>query len=128
MDALQGRPSAGHLWGKFVPPERGGPAWHPLVDHSTDVACVLAALLARPTIRRRLARAGGLADLDAVQVARRGYLAFLHDLGKCRRGFRAKAAERPARTCGHIAALKPLFSPDCDLLGLRPGRQPSASP
>ena len=26
--------------------ERGGPAWHPLIDHCTDVACVLEALLA----------------------------------------------------------------------------------
>src|SRR5690606_7547835 len=114
-------PLPSDLWGKFAPPDRGGPAWHPLVDHSTDVACVLEALLAQPTIRRRLARVGGLADLDTVQVARLCYLAFLHDLGKCCRGFRAKAAERPVGTCGHIAALKPLFGSDlterlCDLL------------
>src|SRR5690606_40806675 len=44
-DAVQGRPLPSDLWGKFAPPERGGPAWHPLVDHSTDVACVLEPLL-----------------------------------------------------------------------------------
>ena len=43
---MRGRPGPSDLWGKFRSPERGGPAWHPLVDHATDVACVLEALLA----------------------------------------------------------------------------------
>ena len=107
---MQGRPGAGDLWGKFRDESRGGPAWHPLIDHCTDVACVLEALLHQPTIRRRLARAGGLDDLDEVQVARLCFLAFIHDLGKCALGFRAKAALELGRTAGHLAALKPLLS------------------
>jgi CRISPR-associated endonuclease/helicase Cas3 len=106
---MQGRPGAGDLWGKFRDESRGGPAWHPLVDHCTDVACVLEALLRQPTIRLRLARAGGLADLDEVTAARLCFLAFLHDLGKCALGFRAKAAPELGRTAGHLAALKPLL-------------------
>jgi CRISPR-associated endonuclease/helicase Cas3 len=77
---MQGRPAAGDLWGKFRDESRGGPAWHPLIDHCTDVACVLEALLHQPTIRRRLARSGGLDDLDQMQVAR---LCFLADLRQC---------------------------------------------
>jgi CRISPR-associated endonuclease/helicase Cas3 len=106
---MQGRPGAGDLWGKFRDESRDGPAWHPLVDHCTDVACVLEALLRQPTIRLRLARAGGLADLDEVTAARLCFLAFLHDLGKCALGFRAKAAPELGRTAGHLAALKPLL-------------------
>lgn len=87
----------------------GGPVWHPLAAHCTDVACVLEALLAQPTIRRRLARAGGLDDLDPVQVARLCWLAFVHDLGKCSLGFRAKAVPELGRVYGHLAALKPLW-------------------
>ena len=112
--SMQGRPGAGDLWGKFRDESRGGPAWHPLIDHCTDVACVLEALLHQPTIRRRLARAGGLDDLDEVQTARLCFLAFIHDLGKCALGFRAKAAPELGRPAGHLAALKPLF---CGPLG-----------
>jgi CRISPR-associated endonuclease/helicase Cas3 len=107
---MQGRPGADDLWGKFRDESRGGPAWHPLIDHCTDVACVLEALLHQPTIRRRLARAGGLDDLGEAQVARLCFFAFIHDMGKCALGFRAKAAPELGRTAGHLAALKPLLS------------------
>ena len=106
---MDGSPGPDDLWGKFRSAERGGPAWHPLIDHCTDVACVLEALLGQPTMRRRLARAGGLEDLDRVQVARLCYLAFLHDIGKCHRGFQAKASPTPASTVGHLSALRPLL-------------------
>lgn len=107
---MRGHPGPGDLWGKFLPSERGGPAWHPLADHCTDVAGVLEALLAQPTIRRRLARAGGVDDLDPVQTARLCFLAFLHDLGKCSLGFRAKVVPELGAACGHLAALKPLWA------------------
>ena len=84
---MKGWPTSVDLWGKFKDETRNGPAWHPLVDHCTDVACVLEVLLAQPTIRRRLATAGALDDLDVVQVARLCFLAFLHDLGKCNWGY-----------------------------------------
>jgi len=108
--SMQGKPKVGDLWGKYRDESRGGPAWHPLVDHWTDVACVLEALLHQPTIRRRLARAGGLDDLNEAQVARLCFLAFIHDLGKCALGFRAKAIPELGRTAGHLAALRPLLS------------------
>jgi hypothetical protein len=73
------------------------------------VACVLEALLHQPTIRRRLARAGGRDDLDDVHTAQLCFLAFIHDLGKCALGFRAKAVPELGRIAGHLAALKPLI-------------------
>ncbi len=106
---MQGQPGPNDLWGKFRDAEHAGPAWHPLIAHSIDVACVFEALLAQPTLRRRLARAGQLDELDAVQIARLSYLVFLHDLGKCHLGFRAKAAPGLAPLCGHIAALRPVW-------------------
>lgn len=109
---MRGRPGPSDLWGKFRDESRGGPAWHPLVDHCIDVACVLEALLAQPTIRRRLARAGGLDDLDPVQVARLCFLGFIHDLGKCAAGFQAKASEPPVIAIGHIRALRGLCADD----------------
>jgi CRISPR-associated endonuclease/helicase Cas3 len=107
---MQGRPGANDLWGKFRDESRGGPAWHPLIDHCTDVACVLEALLHQPTIRQRLAQAGGLDGLDKTQIGRLCFMAFIHDMGKCALGFRAKAAPELGYTAGHLAALKPLLS------------------
>ncbi len=106
---MRGQPRANDLWGKFRDEARGGPAWHPLVDHCTDVACVLEALLRQPTINHRLAHAGGIERLDDVQVAQLCYLSFLHDLGKCSLGFRAKAVPELGSTCGHLSALRPLW-------------------
>lgn len=78
--------------------------WHSLVDHSTDVAAVLRALLALPTIRRRLACALGLADLDPVQIERLAALAMLHDAGKANRGFQARR-KPDAPLIGHVEPL-----------------------
>ncbi|MDG4603596.1 MAG: CRISPR-associated endonuclease Cas3'' [Defluviicoccus sp.] len=105
---MQGLPEATGLWGKFRDAEHGGPAWHPLIDHSIDVAGVLEALLRQPNVARRMARAGGIPSLDESCVARLSFLAFIHDLGKCTPGFRAKAVPELGRTAGHLAALKPL--------------------
>lgn len=107
---MQGPPGPDDLWGKFNDNEHGGPAWHPLTDHCMDVACTLEALLLQPTINRRLVRATGLSALDATLCARLAYLAFIHDLGKCAQGFRAKAVPDLGKPVGHLATLKPLFS------------------
>ncbi len=42
-------------------------------------------------------------------MARLCFLAFLHDLGKCSLGFRAKAVPALGPPSGHLAALKPLW-------------------
>jgi CRISPR-associated endonuclease Cas3-HD len=107
---MRGRLGVGDLWGKFRDESQDGPAWHPLIDHCTDVACVLEALPHQPTIRRRLARAGGQDNLHETQVAGLCFLAFIHDLGKCALGFRAKAVPELGRPAGHLAALRPLLS------------------
>jgi CRISPR-associated endonuclease/helicase Cas3 len=85
--------------------------WHSLVDHSADVAAVVAALLSQPTINGRLASAAGRASLDAVTCARLAALAFLHDIGKANRGFRRRI-DANAPTVGHIDELVWLFNSD----------------
>ena len=104
---MQGVPGDRDLWGKLADTHHGGPAWHPLADHCFDVAAVLETLLCQPTVRRRLARSAGRADLDATTIARLTFLAFIHDLGKCAAGFQAKARPGTDPIVGHLAALRP---------------------
>jgi CRISPR-associated endonuclease/helicase Cas3 len=106
---MRGVPHRDDLWGKLTDETRGGPAWHPLVDHCADVACVLEALISQPTVRQRLARAAALPDLDPAAIGRLSFLAFIHDLGKCAAGFQAKAEGESHGKVGHLAALKPLW-------------------
>ena len=106
---MRGRPGPGDLWGKLDIEGAIGPSWHPLVDHSLDVACVLRALLDQPVVAARLARAVGAAALDPVVKERLVWLAFMHDLGKCSAGFQARASSEAVRPVGHLSALRPLF-------------------
>jgi CRISPR-associated endonuclease/helicase Cas3 len=91
--------------------------WHSLNAHATDVAAVLEALAAVPTIRERLAAAAER-DISPTIVDRRCALAFLHDLGKANVGFWCRQfPENEARRrynvehAGHIRETAPLF---CD--------------
>jgi CRISPR-associated endonuclease/helicase Cas3 len=79
------------VWGKRQPDG----SWHPLEDHSLDVAIVFRALLRLP----RLARIGEISEQQADRLA---VLAFLHDLGKCNAGFQAKAEPNARETAGHV--------------------------
>ncbi|MGE0705846.1 MAG: CRISPR-associated helicase Cas3' [Vicinamibacterales bacterium] len=84
-------PRVTECWGKLAPDGR----FHPLIDHCLDVALVFHAL----------ADMGALATvdrLDARQKARLAVLAFLHDLGKCNRGFQAKSDPSARDTAGHV--------------------------
>lgn len=122
---MQGPVPLNACWGKLahaIPGDRSSPvtAWHPLADHSADVAACCVALLGwrpngfSPTIlNRRLARMGGLDVLDEVHVARIGVLAGLHDLGKCNRGFQNKARGREP-FAGHVGEVMALLE-DPDL-------------
>ncbi len=94
---------------------------HLLEHHMADVGACLEALLAQPTIRRRLARSGGLDDLEAATIARLCVFAAWHDIGKANVGFQARIwlpedlttgeANRPRRS-GHIADLTPVLNYD----------------
>lgn len=79
-------------WGKYSCDDR---CKHPLADHCLDVAVVFRKLLDLP----RLAR---IAGLDPVQRERLALLAFVHDFGKCNRGFQAKADPEARETAGHV--------------------------
>lgn len=97
------RPPVDSFWAKLKP--YGGDhvdKWHPLLDHSADVAACLEVLLARSLIRSRLARLGGLKDLNVVQVHRLCVLAAYHDLGKYNIGFQNRKLARPPFTAGHV--------------------------
>lgn len=79
-------------WGKLG--EHGHT--HPLADHCMDVAVTFQALLNVPGIARSLLPA------DPVQRERLTVVAFLHDFGKCNRGFQAKADPSAKDTAGHV--------------------------
>nr|UXE45524.1 hypothetical protein Hi04_10k_c4997_00008 [uncultured bacterium] len=97
------------LWAKLERDPTGRIiGWHSLVDHSADVAAVLAALLDQPTINQRLATAAGWQELDTVTCARLAALAFLHDIGKANRGFQRRVDPR-ALPVGHIDQLAWIF-------------------
>ncbi len=82
----------GHVaWGKF----RSRESWHPLTDHCLDVAVVFRALLDLPKVAR-------LGRLSRFQSERLALVAFLHDFGKCNRGFQAKADPAAQSTAGHV--------------------------
>lgn len=100
------------LWAKLGrDPSNSIVRWHSLVDHSADVAAVMLVLLEQPIIASRLAKLGGLERLDEVTRFRLGALAFLHDIGKANRGFRARV-DRAAPCVGHIDQLAWLLLAD----------------
>ena len=85
--------------------------------HLADVAACFEALLAQPTIRKRLARAGGLDDLDETTVARLCVLVALHDIGKVNVGFQTRIwraedlppGRKKPPPMGHILDLVPIL-------------------
>ena len=74
-------------WAKF---DRESRRIHLLEHHLADVGACFEALLAQPNIRRRLARSGGLDDLDETACARLSLFAALHDIGKANVGFQTR--------------------------------------
>ena len=97
---------------------------HLLEHHLADVGACFAALLAQPTISRRLAGAGGLDDLDEATKARLCVFAALHDIGKVNMGFQTQIwreeslpAGRRAdsfRRVGHTIDMVPVLVDDRD--------------
>ena len=107
--ALIALPDSSTLWAKIQRGlENNIVAWHSLVDHSADVAAVIEELLRQPTINQRLSRTAGLSQLDDASCARLAAIAFLHDIGKANRGFRARV-DPNAPPVGHIDQLAWLF-------------------
>ena len=113
------------LWAKLQFDSQGvAIGWHSLVHHSADVAAVLLTLLAQPTVAARMERLAKQ-PLDMITVCRLGALAFLHDIGKANRGFRARVDPR-AQRIGHVDEAAWLFGADAndlcsrlfDVLGL----------
>ena len=78
-------------WGKF----RAELGRHPLDDHCLDVAATFRQLCDLPLIAR-------LGALTASQRDRLAVIAFLHDFGKCNRGFQAKIDPAVRDTAGHV--------------------------
>ena len=107
---MEGRPSG--FWGKLHSRDEQIVAWHPLAAHCADVAACTEALLTRTLLRQRLARLGGLADLDDTQVARLCVLAALHDLGKFNQHFQNKGRPDALPVAGHVREVTMLFADD----------------
>jgi len=104
-------------WGKLRTDENGTEiARLPLTHHCADVAAVVEALLLKGAIARRLAQLAGLSSLPPELVRALVRAAFLHDLGKCNRGFQGKAIAKAERnrlgvpTAGHVREIAPLLN------------------
>ena len=104
-----------HHWGKSD--RQDHQRIHLLEHHLADVAACFESLLKQPTIRKRLARAGGLSDLDETTAARLCVLVALHDIGKVNIGFQTQIwraedlppnRRRPPRM-GHVSDLVPIL-------------------
>ena len=109
---------ARHHWAKS---DREDPSRiHLLEYHLADVGACFEALLQQPTIRRRLARAARLDDLDNATVARLCVFAALHDIGKVNMGFQTQiwrqdclpGGRRPAsfHHLGHTIDMGPILN------------------
>jgi len=104
-------------WGKFEGPERGGPRWHPLIDHCIDVAACCEALLRLPLIAQRLGRIGDIDNFDEILICRLSTIALLHDMGKANWGFQRKILPKSTTwDAGHIGELGHLFDQTRPLL------------
>lgn len=133
------RPVQCTAWGKPTLSESGAAtARLPLAHHCADVAAVAEALLRKGAISRRLARLAGLSCLPPELIRALVRTAFLHDLGKCNRGFQAKAIPKADRvrlgiyTAGHVREIAPLLNPSLQLhrevLSTAPALRPYLSP
>ena len=86
---------------------------HPLECHLADVGACFEAILKQPTIKRRVASAGGLPELDAAIAARLTVFAALHDIGKVNIGFQTRIwrdERKPGWTAGHTADIIPVLT------------------
>ena len=106
---------AQRFWGKADRSNSG--RVHLLEHHLADVGACFEALLAQPTIRRRLARTAGVDDVHPVTAARLCVFAALHDIGKVNVGFQARIwdaadvppGQRKPRFAGHTLDLTPVL-------------------
>ena len=112
---MQSQSHAKRFWGKADRKDPG--RVHLLEHHLADVGACFEALLAQPTIRRRLARTAGWDDVDPVTAARLCVFAALHDIGKVNLGFQARIwddadvppGQRRPRFAGHTLDLTPIL-------------------
>jgi CRISPR-associated endonuclease/helicase Cas3 len=65
-----------------------------------------------PGLRHALNRAAGI-ELSDAHLDRLSVFAFLHDMGKCNRGFQAKANADAVRTAGHVRETGVFFYDGC---------------
>ncbi len=119
MSSAAGEPvHTRRFWAKARPYGQPRPEKvHLLEHHAADVGACFEALLAQPTIRRRLARCGGLATLDDETAARLALFAAMHDVGKVNVGFQTRVwaaddhprGRRPGYA-GHYRELAPVLT------------------
>ena len=121
-DAENAPPYTRQFWAKSEPRHDYPKRIHLLDHHLADVGACFEALLAQPSIRQRLARSGGLTDLDSATRARLSLFAALHDIGKVNTGFQTRiwqdadlpAGQRKPHRAGHTIDVAPVLTGDDD--------------
>ncbi len=117
-DAATGPVHTRWFWAKARPYGQPSPEKiHLLEHHLADVGACFEALLAQPTVRRRVARSGGLDTLDDATAARLALFAAMHDVGKVNVGFQTRVwadddyppGRRPD-WCDHYRVLVPVLA------------------
>ena len=123
MTSTEGAPVyTSRFWAKSEPRNGYPKRVHLLEHHLADVGACFEALLAQPTVRKRLAHSGNLGDLDETLVARLSVLAALHDIGKVNVGFQTQiwrdadlpAGQHKPHRAGHTLDLTPVLSGEDD--------------
>lgn len=103
-------------WGKHDP--NAMPAFHPLTDHCLDVAVAFRHIVSVGRIHSAL-QACTPSPIGESHLDRLAVMAYLHDVGKCNRGFQAKSEPGASATAGHVIEGAALLYPG-ELIGRWP--------
>lgn len=96
----------GAFWAKLERADDGQiERWHPLLNHSADVAAMTYALLEHTILNQRLANISGLSFLTEVQIQQLSFFAAIHDAGKVNHGFQNLANGDKRLYQGHVAPI-----------------------
>src|SRR5690625_5056561 len=101
---MKGEPTG--FWAKLIHNEDWDIVeWHPLLEHSADIASTVETLLKRTILKKRIARLIGWKDFSDTHIARLSVLAAIHDAGKVNHGFQNRMYKSRHPRAGHVSPI-----------------------